>query len=127
MNTKKIIEKLEHDLSHFMIEETCKNDPSKRGSPEMYKYKGLNISADISTSVPEKTIKVRIGALEAEFKIDGGDKTSGALEPDDERKIFLWMNRNENYYYMKSLFVKKQTKKTLPIVPFDLEEIFEKD
>ena len=127
MDNKKLIDKLEHDLSHFMIEETCKNDPSKRGSPSMYKYKGLNISADTTTTVPEKTIKVRIGALEAEFKIDSGDKMSGALEPDDERKIFLWMNRNENHYYMKSLFIKRQAKKTLPIVPFDLEDVFEKD
>jgi fido (protein-threonine AMPylation protein) len=47
MSQRKILDKLEHDLSHFMISEMCKADPTKRGTPEMYKYKGLSIDETI--------------------------------------------------------------------------------
>ena len=126
MDAKKIIEKLEHDLSHFLIEEACKKDATKRGSPEMYKYRGLNIMADPDSKAQEKTISIRIGALEAEFKIDNGDKNSGALNPEDERNIMLWMVRSENAYNLKALFAKKVEKKQIPIIPFDLENLYDK-
>ena len=51
----------------------------------MYRYKGLNIKLDPQSKAKEKTIFVRIGALEAEFKIDSCEKNSGALSPDEER------------------------------------------
>ena len=46
MDARKILDKLEHDLSHFLINETCKADPTKRGPAEMYKYKGLSINVN---------------------------------------------------------------------------------
>ncbi len=125
MDVQKIFSKLEHDLSHFLIGEMCKNNPEKRGSPEMYKYKGLNISADPDSTELEKTISVRIGVLEAEFKIDSCEKNSGALAPEEERLIMMWMGQNENNYLLKQIFVKQNTKKEIAIVPFDLEEYFE--
>lgn len=126
MQPKKIIDKLEHDLSHFLISEMCKSDPMRRGSAEMYKYKGLSIFVDPKAKTSEKTVSVRIGALEAEFKIDSCDKNSGALAPEEERLIMIWLGQNENQHYLKSIFTKNISKKELLIVPFDLENVFDK-
>ena len=126
MQPKKVIDKLEHDLSHFLISEMCKSDPMRRGSAEMYKYKGLSIFVDPKAKTSEKTVSVRIGALEAEFKIDSCDKNSGALAPEEERLIMIWLGQNENQHYLKSIFKKNISKKELLIVPFDLENVFDK-
>ena len=126
MQSKKIVEKLEHNLSHFLISEMCKKDPLKRGSAEMYKYKGLTIKIDKKSKASEKTVSIRIGALEAEFKIDSCDKNSGALSPEEERLIIIWLGKNENQHYLKSIFKPKTEKKELLIVPFDLENVYEK-
>lgn len=126
MQPKKVIDKLEHDLSHFLISEMCKSDPMRRGSAEMYKYKGLSIFVDPKAKTSEKTVSVRIGALEAEFKIDSCDKNSGALAPEEERLIMIWLGQNENQHYLKSIFTKNISKKELLIVPFDLENVFDK-
>ena len=107
MQSKKIVEKLEHNLSHFLISEMCKKDPLKRGSAEMYKYKGLTIKIDKKSKASEKTVSIRIGALEAEFKIDSCDKNSGALSPEEERLIIIWLGKNENQHYLKSIFKPK--------------------
>lgn len=126
MQVKKIVEKLEHNLSHYLINEMCKSDPLKRGSAEMYKYKGLSIKVDSKSKAVEKTVLIRIGALEAEFKIESCDKNSGALTPEEERLIMIWLGKNENQYYLKSIFKPKTAKKELLIVPFDLENAYEK-
>ena len=126
MQKKKVLEKLEHNLSHFLISEMCKSDPLKRGSAEMYKYKGLSIKFDTKQKTHEKTISIRIGALEAEFKIDSCDKNSGALSPEEERLIMIWLGKNENQYYIKSMLKPNTVKKELLIVPFDLENVYEK-
>ena len=126
MQKKKVLEKLEHNLSHFLISEMCKSDPLKRGSAEMYKYKGLSIKFDTKQKTHEKTISIRIGALEAEFKIDSCDKNSGALSPEEERLIMIWLGKNENQYYIKSMLKPNTAKKELLIVPFDLESVYEK-
>ncbi len=126
MDVQKAIGKLEHDLCHFLIGEMCKNNPEKRGSPEMYRYKGLNIKLDPQSKAKEKTIFVRIGALEAEFKIDSCEKNSGALSPEEERLVMIWMGQSENNYLLKSVFNQGSSKKEISIVPFDLEEYFTK-
>ena len=126
MQKKKVLEKLEHNLSHFLISEMCKSDPLKRGSAEMYKYKGLSIKFDTKQKTHEKTISIRIGALEAEFKIDSCDKNSGALSPEEERLIMIWLGKNENQSYIKSMLKPNTVKKELLIVPFDLESVYEK-
>ena len=126
MDVQKAIGKLEHDLCHFLIGEMCKNKTEKRGSPEMYRYKGLNIKLDPQSKAKEKTIFVRIGALEAEFKIDSCEKNSGALSPEEERLVMIWMGQSENNYLLKSVFNQGSSKKEISIVPFDLEEYFTK-
>ncbi len=125
MDPKRVLEKVEHDLSHFMISEMCKDNPELRGKPDMYKYKGLSVSADPDSKAKEKTISVRIGALEAEFKIETGDKNSGALAPYEENLVRIWILQGENSYNLKAIFNKSEEKKTIPIIPFDLEEFFE--
>ena len=125
MDPKRVLEKVEHDLSHFMISEMCKNNPELRGKPEMYKYKGLNVKADPDSNAKEKTIAVRIGALEAEFKIDNGEKNSGALAPYEEHLVRIWIAQGENSYNLKSIFAKAEKKELELIIPFDLEEFFE--
>lgn len=125
MDPKRMLEKVEHDLSHFMINEMCKKNHELRGKPEMYKYKGLNVKADFDSKAKEKTISVRIGALEAEFKIDNGEKNSGALAPYEENLIRIWIAQGENSYNLKALFKKNKKEETILIVPFDLEEYFE--
>lgn len=124
MDSRRIVDKLEHDLSHFLINESCKDNPELRGTPEMYKYKGLSIYPHDQSNSSEKSISVRIGALEAEFKIDTCDKNSGSLAPEDERLIMIWMGQNENAYQLKSIFYKQKATKQIAIVPFDLEELF---
>ncbi len=126
MQERKIIDKLEHDLGHFLIGEMCKSDPMRRGSAEMYKYKGLTINVDTKSKQKEKTISIRIGALEAEFKIDSCDKSSGALSPEEERLIMIWLGKNENQHSLKSIFKRPSAKKELLIIPFDLENVYEK-
>ena len=126
MNPRKILDKLEHDLSHFLISEMCRSDPAKRSSPEMYKYKGLNITADPNSMAQEKTISVRIGVLEAEFKINDCEKNSGALAPEEERLIMIWMGQSDNNHQLRHIFLNQKQKKELAIIPFDLEEVFEK-
>ncbi len=126
MDPKRMLEKVEHDLSHFMISEMCKNKPELRGKPEMYKYKGLSVKADPDSKAKEKTIAVRIGALEAEFKIENGEKNSGALAPYEEHLVSIWITQGDNSYNLKGLFTKQVEDETILIVPFDLEEYFEK-
>ena len=91
----------------------------------MYKYKGLSVTADPDSKAKEKTISVRIGALEAEFKIETGDKNSGALAPYEENLVRIWIAQGENSYNLKAIFNKSEEKKVIPIIPFDLEEFFE--
>lgn len=124
---RKILDKLEHDLSHFLISEMCKSDPSKRGSPEMYKYKGLNITADPRSKAQEKTISVRIGVLEAEFRINACEKNSGCLIPEEERLVMLWMGQSDNNALLRQVFNPKGIKQDMVIIPFDLEEYYSKN
>ena len=69
MNIKKLIEKLENDLGHFLIAELCKSDPSKRSGGELYKYKGLSITIKSERKDQDKIISIRIGVFEADFKV----------------------------------------------------------
>lgn len=124
MEAKKILDKLEDNLSHFLIGEMCKADPTRRGSPEMYKYKGLNITADPKSRAQEKTVSIRIGVLEAEFKIDDCEKNSGCLSPEEERLVMLWLAKSEINYNLKSIFVRKAGDMKMAIIPFDLEHYY---
>ena len=124
MKDRKILDKLEHDLSHFMISEMCKNDPTKRGSAEMYKYKGLSISVDEKSKEKDKIVNVRIGVLEAQFKVGSCDKTSGSLAPEDEKAVRLWLTQSDNSHQLMRVFTKETKKKQIAIVPFDLEEYY---
>ena len=122
---KKAVEKLEHELSHFLIDEMCKRDPSKKLSSEMYKYRGLSINLYQDEATSEKIITVRIGPLEAEFKVESGDKFSGALAPGEEQAIRIWISQSDNNALIRSAFKKEDEKRELKIVPFDLEEMFD--
>ena len=124
MKSRKVLDKLEDSLCHFLISEMGKADPTKRGSPEMYKYKGLSISADPKSRAQEKTVSVRIGVLEAEFKIDDCEKNSGCLSPDEERLVMLWLAKSEVNYSLKSIFVRKAGDIKMDIIPFDLEHFY---
>ena len=126
MDKGKILSKLEQDLSHFLIDEACKNDPKMRGSSQMYKYKGLSLDTNEKRKEAHKVLVVTMGALEAQFKIDNGDKVSGNLNPEDERLIQMWMTRSENNMPIRSIFVKHVDSKTISIIPFDLEEYYTK-
>lgn len=127
MDARKILDKLEHKLSHFLISETCKADPTKRGTPELYRYKGLSMYADPKSISQEKTVHIRIGALEAEFRINNCEKNSGCLAPEDERLIMIWLAQSDNNTLLRSIFLKKGEKKQIAIIPFDLEEYYNND
>lgn len=124
MKGRRILDKLEHDLSHFMISEMCKADPTKRGSAEMYKYKGLSIDIDPKSKEKDKVFSVRIGVLEAQFKIGSCDKTSGSLAPEDEKAVMLWLSQSDNSHQLMRVFQSGIKKKQIAIIPFDLEEYF---
>ncbi len=125
MDYRKIIDKVEHDLSHFLIDELTKDDPTKRMSYDLYKYKGLSILADPRSKAHDKTIKVRIGVLEAEFKISDGTKCSGSFAPHEEKLISMWLGRSENSALLRRIFADYTEKREVPIVPFGLEDVFE--
>ncbi len=128
MDKNKILTKLEADLYHFMISEFCKNDPSKRTSSEMYKYKGLSISVAKNQNTQDKAIVVGIGALEAQFKVGSCDKISGNLSPDEEKIIQIWMGQPEVNGNINSAFLlAAATRKQVAIVPFDLEDYYLKN
>lgn len=124
MKGRRILDKLEHDLSHFLISEMCKDDPTKRGSAEMYKYKGLSIDVDPKSKEKDKVFSVRIGVLEAQFKIGSCDKTSGSLAPEDEKAVMLWLSQSDNSHQLMRVFQGGVKKKQIAIIPFDLEEYF---
>ena len=126
MDKNRILLKLEQDLSHFLISEACKNDPTKRGTPEMYKYKGLSLSTNEKSKDATKTVGVNIGALEAKFKISNGDKVSGNLSPQDEGMIQIWLAQSENTSMLRTIFAMGDNKKNIAILPFDLEEFYTK-
>ena len=124
--SRKTLEKLEHDLGHYIISEITKTDPSKKSSPEIYKYRGLSITPNLGSKGEDKMVGVRIGALEAMFKINSGEKCAGFLNPDDERLIRIWMSQSDTLTLLKTLCVAQTTKKSVAIIPFDLEEFFSK-
>ena len=130
MDKNRILSKLESDLSHFLISELCKNDPSKRSSSEMYKYKGLNLSANVddfkTKREHDKLLIVGIGALEAKFRIDSGAKTSGNLSPEEEKLIQIWLAQSENSNTIRRIYASTDNKKEIAIIPFDLEEFYTK-
>lgn len=125
MDARRIIDKLEHDLSHYIISELCNSDPTKRATSELYKYKGLGISVDTRSKKQEKTFSVRIGVLEAEFKISNGEKVSGSLAPEEEKLVRFWMSQSDNGNLLRMIFEQSGEKREIPILPFDLDDIFE--
>ena len=127
MDKNKLLARLEQDLSHFLITEICRNDPSKRGTSEMYRYKGLSITTNEKAKGVDKIAAIRIGVLEAHFKIETGDKTFGNLMPDDERFVQMWMTQSENVAMFKKIFSEALAgQKVMAIIPFDLEEYYTK-
>lgn len=126
MKEKKALEKLEQSLSNFMIEEMCKADPTKRSTPEMYRYKGLSLNINTDEKTKDKLISVRIGVLEAEFKIDSHEKNSGALAPQEEKLVTLWLSKSENSHAIKRFFYRNIQAEKIAIIPFDLEHYYVK-
>ncbi|MBQ7287646.1 MAG: hypothetical protein IJW73_07800 [Candidatus Gastranaerophilales bacterium] len=122
---KRVLDHLEDDLSHFLIKERCKSDPTKRSSAEMYKYRGLSIILNPKSKRNEKTIFVRIGVLEAEFRLDSCEKNSGCLAPEDEKIVRRWLEQGDNSTKLNHVFEKRFfASDTPPVVPFDLESFY---
>lgn len=122
MQSKKLIEKLELDLSHYLIQEMCKSNPEKIASPEIFRYKGLTITPSTTKGTMEKTIAIQIGSLEAQFSISTCEKVSGTLPIDDEKSVMAWMKKKENTYDLRIIFDRDRLRRNAMIVPFDLEE-----
>lgn len=127
MNIKKLIEKLENDLGHFLIAELCKSDPSKRSGGELYKYKGLSITIKTERKDQDKIISIRIGVFEADFKVETCEKVNGSLSPQEEDLIKIWMSKGEKQRELKALFKQNENKREVKIIPIDLENFFEDD
>lgn len=126
MKKNRIVEKLESELSHYMIEETVKKDPSKRVSADIYKYRGLSLEADNDNKKADenKTLSVKIGALEAEYKLTTGEKCGGSLYPEEERLVEEFFGRSDVSSRLHSIIAIQNNIKHMAIVPFDLEEIY---
>ena len=121
----RILTKLEEDLSQFMIGEVTRGNPQKRNSPEAFVYRGLTISADPKKdkNSPE-IISVRIGSMEADFKLNG-EKASGGLTPDEEFMIRLWMKQSDTSRKLMDIFALDRKRRVqVKIVPFDLENMY---
>lgn len=124
MDSRKVLDKLEDDLSHYLISEMCKADPTKRASSEIYKYKGLGLKVDSQSKKQEKTVFVRIGVLEAEFKLGSCEKCSGGLSPQEEKLVQRWLGGNENTTKLQAVFSRIKVSKKPAIIPFDLENYY---
>lgn len=124
MDSRKVLDKLEDDLSHYLISEMCKADPTKRGSSEIYKYKGLSLKVDSQSKKQEKTVFVRIGVLEAEFKLGSCEKCSGGLSSQEEKLVQRWLGGNENTTKLQAVFSRIKVSKKPAIIPFDLENYY---
>jgi len=124
MDSKKILSKLETDLTEYLISEICKTNPDKRLSGEMYKYRGLNIIIDANSKKSEKTFFVRIGVLEAEFKLSTCEKCSGGLSTQEEKLIKKWMSNSDTSTKLQSAFGQRTFNQKPPIIPFDLEYFY---
>jgi len=74
----------------------------------MYKYRGLNISVDQNSKKQEKTIFVRIGVLEAEFKIGSNEKCSGGLSTEEEKLVKKWMSSGDTATKLQNVFTAKK-------------------
>ena len=74
----------------------------------------------------DKLISVRIGVLEAEFKIDSHEKNSGALAPQEEKLVALWLSKSENSHAIKRFFYRNIQAEKIAIIPFDLEHYYVK-
>ena len=124
MSSKKVLSKLEQDLSEYLVAEICQLDPSKRVSGDTYKYRGLNLFINPNDKKSEKTIFVRIGVLEAEFKLGTCEKCSGGLSPTEERLISKWMSSADNGVKLLSVFERVTNSQRPAIIPFDLEYFY---
>lgn len=125
MDAKKILEKLEMDLSAFLISEMPKaNSTSSEAYRQLYLYKGLSISANLAKPIVSRTISIRIGALEADFQSETGEKVSGSLSPDDEHYVRMWLTQNKTAISLRALFKDTDDDEVerRKIVPIDLED-----
>lgn len=121
---KKLLEKLQNDLGYFLISETIKSDPAKVNSPEVFKYKGLHMTPNEESDSLDKTVKIQIGGLEAEYKVNSSEKISGGFSKEEEKLVALWMKKKENNFDLRSIFERERLKRRATIIPFDLEEPF---
>lgn len=125
MDSKKILSKMENDLSEYLVTELCKADSSRRTSGEMYKYKGLNIALDSKNKKSsDKTIFIRIGVMEAEFKLGSCEKCSGGLSNEEEKIIKKWLSSSDNSAKFDMFFLKHKKLDKPKIIPFDLEHYY---
>ena len=126
MKKNRIIEKLEGELSRYMVEETVKKDPKKRVSADIYKYRGLSLDVNIDSKKDDdtKTLSVKIGALEAEYKLTTGEKCGGSLYPEEERLIEEFFGRSDVSGRLRSILTVQKNIKHMSIIPFDLEEVY---
>ena len=126
MKKNRIVEKLEGELSQYLIDETIKKDPSKRVSADIYKYRGLSLdtNGENKKSDDEKTLCVRIGALEAEYKLTTCEKCGGSLYPEEEHLVESWLGKSDVSAKVRSILNFQNARKRMAIVPFDLEEIY---
>lgn len=85
---------LEESLKTFLSEEH--SDRYNSRSANLYKYNNLKIYMDPKKSSRPHLI-IRIGISEAMYEIEGGDKISGSLGP-EERTIKRWLERNLTRY-----------------------------
>jgi len=126
MEAKVLIEKLETDLSGFLISEIPRARLEQSVvDRQIYLYKGLNIYLTSKARAAEKTIAVRIGALEAQFSLVSMKRISGSLMTDDEHNVRIWLNKPEIIDAFKKLFDRDDLKYA-NIMPFDLECLYDR-
>lgn len=124
--TRQTIEKLETDLSSFLIAEIPRGRLEQEViNRQIYLYKGLNIYLTSRARATEKAVSIRIGAFEAEFNLESVKRLSGSLIPDDEHNVRVWLSQPKIKKVFRNLFTRADEKATV-IAPFDLETFYEK-
>lgn len=125
MDIKQTIAKLEDDLSYFMIGEIQTRDADSKERQNIYRYRGLALIINPDQKKQEKTITVRIGALEAEFDIEKTKKCGGGFGQVEEKLISIWLSKQQTRQLLLEYFrqVRKQQEDEfeLTVKPFDFE------
>ena len=87
----KTLNELSRELRDFIVD--LQSDAHNRTNMNVHRYNNLKVEIVDPRSTRTPQAKIVIGISEAVFNINGGDKASGGLGP-DERYVIRWIMKS---------------------------------